>query len=89
MGGPEVDVWSFEDIALVLERELTIDIEDALEDDIALVLERELAVDIEDALNDDMLGWLPRELDKVALTDWEMLLTDVLPDELDTTPVLE
>jgi hypothetical protein len=49
------------------------------------VLERELTIDIEDALDDDMLGWL----DKVALTDWEMLLTDVLPDELDTTPVLE
>jgi hypothetical protein len=66
----------------VLERELTIDIEDALDDDIALVLDRELAIDIEDALDDDMLGWL----DKVALTDW---LTDMLPDELDTTPVLE
>jgi hypothetical protein len=53
------------------------------------VLERELAIDIEDALDDDMLGWLSRELDKVALTDCEMLLTDALPDELDTTPVLE
>jgi hypothetical protein len=69
MGAPVVDVWSFEDIALVLEREL--------------------AIDIEDALDDDMLGWLSRELDKVALTDCEMLLTDALPDELDTTPVLE
>jgi hypothetical protein len=53
------------------------------------VLERELTIDIEDALDDDMLGWLFRELDEVALTYWEMLLTDVLSDELDDTPVLE
>jgi hypothetical protein len=42
-----------------------------------------------DALADDVLCEVSRELDEVALTYWEMLLTDVLSDEFDNTPVLE